>query len=210
MKHTSHVHVVLEVWNLWNSTSTLTMLLIGMVLGVVQLGTTVGLFLYCVHTALTSLYSCIATSEIHNILKPVMLCHGVFLTAVCSPRHLIDITLFNFNLCFHALSKTRQSSSKHVTRNCLKLTYRHRNISLHVVIALDNFWCPFAVCKLTNKVNYFRVSTQCNGAAKLWSYYRWGMWFEYHVIVCHGVFLSSCRMLYVTLIESISLMYKMK
>ena len=52
MKHTTHLHVVLDIFIAWNFTSSLTVLLIGIVLGVVKHGTTVGQFFCCVHTAL--------------------------------------------------------------------------------------------------------------------------------------------------------------
>jgi hypothetical protein len=51
MKHTIHLHVVLDIFSARNFTSSLTVLLCVM-LGVVKLGTTVGQFLSCVNTAL--------------------------------------------------------------------------------------------------------------------------------------------------------------
>jgi len=41
MKHTTHLQVVSVIFSAWNFTSNLIVLLIGIVLGVVQLGTTV-------------------------------------------------------------------------------------------------------------------------------------------------------------------------
>jgi hypothetical protein len=52
MKLTTHLHVVLEICTAWNFTSNPTVLLIGVVLGVVKLGTTLGQFFCRVHTAL--------------------------------------------------------------------------------------------------------------------------------------------------------------
>jgi hypothetical protein len=51
MKRTTDLHVVLHIFSAWNFTSSLTVLLCVM-LGVVKLGTTVGQFFFCVHTAL--------------------------------------------------------------------------------------------------------------------------------------------------------------
>ena len=68
MKHTTHLHVVLNIFNAWNFTSSLTVLLIGAVLGVVKLGTMVGQFFSSVHTALKwSILVCHTTSGIYII-----------------------------------------------------------------------------------------------------------------------------------------------
>jgi len=68
MKHTIHLHVVLDIFSAQNFTSSLTALLIGVVLGVVKLSTMVGQFFSSVHTALKwSILVCHTTSGIYII-----------------------------------------------------------------------------------------------------------------------------------------------
>jgi len=107
MKHTTHLQVVLDILNVWNFTSILTVLLIGVVLGVVKLGTIVGQFFSCVHTFLQ--LSILMYHHIWNLYY-LRTCSAVpwsILTAVCLPKFLIHITLLNYNLYSHALPQTR-------------------------------------------------------------------------------------------------------
>lgn len=88
MKHTTHLHVVLDIFTAWNFTSSLTLLLIGIVLGVVKLGTTVGQFFSCVHAALK--WSILVYHHIWNLYY-LRTCYAVpwsILTAVCPPTFL--------------------------------------------------------------------------------------------------------------------------
>jgi len=107
MKHTTHLHVVLNIFNAWNFTSSLTVLLIGAVLGVVKLGTMVGQFFSRVHTALK--WSILVCHHIWNLyyLRTGSAVPWSILTAVSPPKFLIHNTLLNYNLWFHALPQTR-------------------------------------------------------------------------------------------------------
>jgi hypothetical protein len=107
MKHTIHLHVVLDIFSAQNLTSNLTALLIGVVLGLVKLSTMVGQFFSCVHTALK--WSILVCHHIWNLYY-LRTCYAVpwsILTAVCPPKFLIHNTLLNYNLWFHALPQTR-------------------------------------------------------------------------------------------------------
>lgn len=87
MKHTTHLHVVLDIFKAWNFTSSLTVLLIGIVLGVGKHGTTVGQFFSCVHTALK--WSILMYHNIWNfIISQNLQCCALEHFNSCLPSHI--------------------------------------------------------------------------------------------------------------------------